>query len=363
MALQLQLFKTSFSYYSFYQTYNIDRQVPDSAGTATAFLCGVKANYETLGVNAHVKASDTNCDAIKSNSVNSILKWAIDSGKSAGVVTTTRITHATPGASYSHVAHRDWENNAMLPNSLHPNCKDIARQLIEDTPGNQLRVILGGGRRHFLPKHIPDHFDPTLFGERTDGVNLIDKWLEAKRLQTERENQYKFVNSSAQLRDVDFANVEYLMGLFNHNHVSYHAERDPSQEPSLEEMAKAALKVLSKNPNGYVLLVEGGRIDHAHHQNWANQALRETVSFDETVESISKKVNLDETLLVVTADHAHTLTLNGYPERGTPISGFSDYNETGSEMLFTTLMYGNGPGNTSPRVTPVNTGMETNRPQ
>ena len=72
----------------------MDHQVPDSAGTASAFLTGVKANFETLGVNAQVNSQETNCELIRQNSVPSILKWAVDSGKHAGVVTTTRITHA-----------------------------------------------------------------------------------------------------------------------------------------------------------------------------------------------------------------------------------------------------------------------------
>lgn len=121
-------------------------------------------------------------------------------------------------------------------------------------------------------------------------------------------------------------------------------------------MTTAAIKVLSKSETGFVLLVEGGRIDHAHHSNWANMALRETISFDNAIEAAMSMVDPSETLVIVTADHSHTLTINGYPDRGNSIDGFSDLKETATNMSVTTLMYGNGPGNTSPRIAPVDNG-------
>lgn len=204
--------------------------MPDSAGTATAFLCGVKANYETLGVTASIKTTESSCDAIKQNSVPSILKWAIDSGKRAGVVTTTRITHATPGASYSHVAHRDHENDGEVPGSLKgAGCMgDIARQLIEESPGKDLHVILGGGRKHLLPSDVKDP-KINVPGLRRDGRNLINEWSNRRKSELKDQSKYRYVNSTRQLLNVDTYKVDYLMGLFNYEHVSYDAERDVSE--------------------------------------------------------------------------------------------------------------------------------------
>lgn len=329
----------------------------------------MKGNYETLGVNAHVDSKEKDCRKIVDNSVPSILKWAVDAGKSAGIVTTTRITHATPGAGYSHVAHRDWESS--LPQDLQGSgCKDIARQLIEDEPGSKLQVILGGGRRHFFPSSWldPRSLDPGARGDssrgdssrgdsgRGDGKNLVEEWTKRKLSQGLTHDQFRFVNSTRGLDSVDLEKVEYLLGLFNYSHMAYESDRDRSGdgEPSLREMTEVAVKVLRKNPRGFILLVEGGRIDHAHHQNYAVTALSETVQLDSAVEAASKLVDTRETMILVTADHAHTVTMNGYPLRGTSVLGLSSDNDT-SGLPFTTLMYGNGPGYLNPRPVPEDT--------
>jgi alkaline phosphatase len=331
----------------------VDKQVPDSAGTATAYLTGVKGNFETIGVNANVKAQDTNCNLLKDSSVPSILKWAVDAGKYAGIVTTARITHATPAAAYAHSAYRDWECDTDLPKELDPACKDIARQLIEDEPGRSLRVILGGGRRNFLLNTFVDT-QSNQNGRRKD-ANLIEKWLNMRKADGLQSHQYKWINSTKGLYEVasrHMDHIEYLFGLFNYSHMSYEEERDhsPDGEPSLADMTTTAIRILSKGDQGFVLLVEGGRIDHAHHDNMAGMALRETVSLDQTIEAASKMVNMEETLIVVTADHAHTLTINGYPVRGQDILGLAEQNDT-TGIQFETLMYGNGPGHASPRPT------------
>jgi len=186
-------------------------------------------------------------------------------------VTTTRITHATPAAGYSHVAERDWEGS--MPSSVTGNCKDIARQLIEDEPGTKLKVILGGGRRSFLPNNVVDPSGK--YGTRTDNKNLIEEWLNIKNQSGLDNSTYQYVDTLSKLNNVDHTRTEYLFGLFNNSHMAYEKERDQSDdgEPSLEQMTEAAIKILSKNDNGFMLLVEGGRIDHAHHDNFAVHSL------------------------------------------------------------------------------------------
>lgn len=249
------------------KTYNLDQQIPDSAATATAILSGVKANFYTLGVNGQVKLNDTNCAHIQQNRVTSILEHAIKAGKSAGIVTNTRITHATPAAGYAHTSNRRWE--CETPSD----CKDIASQLIEEYPGNKLNVILGGGRRCFFGNSKFDLSSSKQRGLRLDNKDLIESWTSERS--KENASNYAFVNSTKTLREIDFDRTDYLLGLFSYSHMSFEELRDRSDdgEPSLAEMTLAAIRVLKKNPNGYLLLIESGRIDHSHHENVAGKFL------------------------------------------------------------------------------------------
>ncbi|RWS15307.1 Alkaline phosphatase: tissue-nonspecific isozyme-like protein, partial [Dinothrombium tinctorium] len=341
----------NFPYTALIKTYNVDRQVPDSAATATAFLCGVKANYETLKVNAKVKPKETNCDAVEANKIKSIMDWAIEAGKSTGIVTTTRVTHATPAAAYASISYRYWENNAELPVNVSRKCKDITRQLIEDEPGSKINVILGGGLKNFLNNTFNDSNSKET-GKRTDGLDLIKIWKEMRSKQKLNFDQFRYVSSAKDLRALNSDKIQYLLGLFNYDHMSYDRERDKEEEPSLAEMTEAAIKVLSKNSKGYVLMIEGGRIDHAHHQNFGNMALYETLAMDAAVETANKLTSDENTLIVVTADHSHTLTINGYPKRGQSIFGYFSEKENDS-FPYTVLMYTNGPGFKDQRSNPL----------
>lgn len=143
-----------------------------------AYLSGVKANLGTIGVSGKVKRLECLAANDKSHHTESIAKWAIDAGKSVGLVTTTRVTHASPAGLYAHSAERDWECNADVLNS---NCDDtvvddIAKQLVHSDVGRQLKVIFGGGRGKFYDKttkNLQGHK-----GQRTDGRDLIQEWLD-----------------------------------------------------------------------------------------------------------------------------------------------------------------------------------------
>lgn len=161
------------------KTYCVNYQVPDSACTSTAYLSGVKANYGTIGVNA--KVTRANCDSGQDPSMHttSLAKWAMDSGKVAGLVTTTRVTHASPAGVYASIAERDWESNvAVTADGCDANIvDDVAEQLVYGSVGSKLRVVMGGGRREFLDSSIRDAENKK--GARTDGKNLIQEWLDA----------------------------------------------------------------------------------------------------------------------------------------------------------------------------------------
>lgn len=158
------------------QTYALNYQVPDSANTANAILTGVKNNYGTVGVNGNVRLQNCTAAALEENHLKTILRWAQEAGKSTGVVTTTRITHATPAAAYAASPDRDFENDLATPEG----CIDIARQLIEGKTGQNLNVILGGGAREFIPKTKSMHDGN---GNRGDEQDLIEKWKEIKAKQ------------------------------------------------------------------------------------------------------------------------------------------------------------------------------------
>jgi alkaline phosphatase len=120
-------------------------------------------------------------------------------------------------------------------------------------------------------------------------------------------------------------------------------------------MTRAALTVLQKNPKGYFLMVEGGRIDHGHHAGNAFRALNETIEFAHAVDVANTMTSVDDTLILVTADHSHTLTFVGYPARGNPILGkvhgssgegapSKDPSRDATGLTYATLAYANGPG-------------------
>ena len=316
--------------FNYHQTYCFDKQTADSACSATAYLTGVKANYATLGVNPKVRRNDCQASLDEQNRVSSIMSWAQKAGKSTGIVTTTRITHASPAGTYSHSASRDWEcDDDMLKFPDAADCVDIAKQLIREEPGRNFNVIFGGGRKKFLPKNRE--------GQRADNLNLIDEWLMSKN-----SPKAHYIQDRKSLLTLQPSNTEYVLGLFESDHLQYHLNASTNQ-PTLKEMTVAAIEIMKKNPNGFVLFVEGGRIDHGHHQNQARHALEETVEFALAIDAATQITDEKNTLMVVTADHAHTMTLSGYSKRGHDILGLNTMSSDVDKMPYTTLSYANGP--------------------
>ncbi|XP_030632672.1 alkaline phosphatase-like [Chanos chanos] len=319
------------------KVYAVDFQVPDSASTGTAYLCGVKTNFNVVGVSA--AARNGICRTQKGNEVTSILHWAKEAGKSVGIVTTTRVQHVTPAAAYAHSASRSWYSDADLPADAKRNgCTDIASQLINNT---DIDVIIGGGRKYMSPKGTADPeypTDPSANGLREDGRDLIKEWLKMKE-----GKAAQYVWNKADFDAIDPAKTDYLMALFEPGDMRYELDRDSKMDPSIVETTEKAIRVLQKNPKGFFLLVEGGRIDQAHHENCASKALHEAVALDYAVERALTLTNEEDTLTVVTADHSHPFTINGFTFRGSSILGKVPL--WGTDFLpFTTLMYGNGPG-------------------
>ena len=338
-----------FPYLGLVKTYNTNRQVPDSAGTSTAMHSGVKTKAGVIAVDSTVRYADY--PSSKGHEIASIVELAEMAGMSTGVVSTARVTHATPACAYAHAANRNWEDDKDFQKDAKSGGRDIARQLIEFSVGNGLEVAMGGGRRSFIPATMDDPEDAPKTGERQDGRDLTREWV----------NQYEnaaYVWNKKQFDAIDPAKTDHLLGLFNRSHMQYEGDRakDKGGEPSLAEMTDKAIDILAKNPNGFYLLVESGRVDHANHANNAYRTLTDGVAFAKAVQVALDKTDPEETLIIVTADHSHVLTIAGYPARGNPILGLvygvtKDGTARAAEPSlgldgkpYTTLSYANGPG-------------------
>ena len=300
------------------KVYNTNQQTPDSAGTMTAIMSGAKTKAGLIGLNANTIRGD--CESGKGNELPSLLEQVEARGWRTGIVTTTTVTHATPAATYAKAAERNWESSGAMPRTeIAAGCKDIADQLIHLSAGDGIDVILGGGRRHFLPAAsgavTDDHgIDPG--GSRNDGRDLIAEWRA-------RNPDGRYVASGRELAALKSDLPAKVLGLFNPSHLHFDLERADKRidEPSLVQMTGAAIDILSGGDHGFFLMVEGGRIDHAHHATSARYALADTVAFADAVQLAMEKTDPQETLIIVTADHGHVMTLAGYPTRGNPILG------------------------------------------
>lgn len=347
----------SLPYAALVKTYSHDAQTSDSAPTATAILTGAKTRNASVGVDHTVPDGD--CAAQHGHELISIFAQAEDRGLATGIVSTAGITHATPASAYAHVASRGWEvDSRMPPEAVAAGCRDIARQLVEWPHGDGFEVMMGGARSFFLPETQNDPEDEGETGARADGRNLVSEWVTARAGRVFVWNSEGFENAPAQ--------TQQLMGLFERGQLEFEADRanDAGGEPSLPEMTARAIEMLSRNPDGYVLLVEGGRIDHAHHSGLAGHALNETMLFDEAVRVALEMTDPDETLIVTTADHSHGMVLNGYGRRGNPILGLLE--RVDGELAvaqdrkpYTVLTYATGPGATLEGPRPDLTDVDT----
>jgi len=328
-----------FPYLALSKTYNVNAQTPDSAGTGTAMMSGIKTKIGVIGVDETLTRGD--CSAVEEARIASIAEILAEQGKAVGFVTTARATHATPASVYAHSADRNFEDNSGLPEGCE--VPDIAAQLIAAMESGLVDVAMGGGRRHFLPEDATDGEGKT--GRRTDGRNLVE---EAQSLGA----QYAWNDET--FAEVDPAAGTPILGLFESSHMKY--EYDRTGEPSLADMTEAAIKALEGNEDGFFLQVEAGRVDHASHAGNAHRTLTDGVAFAEAVARAAELTSEEDTLIIVTADHEHAIAFNGYCGRGSPITGLCyDVDNEGVKhadepVLYddgkpaTVIMFLNGPG-------------------
>jgi alkaline phosphatase len=237
------------------RTHATDSRVTDSAASATAYATGVKTYNGAISVDTEQRPLGT------------VLQAAKRRGLATGVVTTTRITHATPAAFVAHVPQRAMEN-------------EIAEHLLWTRPD----VVIGGGTRFFLPESEG--------GSRTDGRNLLD---EARNL-----------GYAVALDRSDFVAESSMpfFALLAEDHLAFEVDRHLTDEPSLAELTRKALELLSRHDDGFFVMIEAGRIDHAAHGNDAAGTLHDVLAFDEALQVALDFVERDgNTLLISVADH------------------------------------------------------------
>jgi alkaline phosphatase len=343
---------------AFVKTYSLDAQVTDSAPSMAAYMTGVKTRNEVLAMDgdtlAVAPAKDTATGV--SNAVDkcpttgngkastTLLELAIAKGIGTGVVTTARLTHATPAATYAHVCHRNAEY-------------EIARQAVPGGAGYNsalgagVDVLMGGISQYWRPYNAT-----TNKAGRPDGRDLVAE-LQGKG--------YAYASDLTSFNAVPTTAGTRLIALFDQaqseGHMSYELDRDPAKEPSLAEMTTKAIDVLAAKGKGYFLMVEGGRIDHALHGTNAARALSDAKAFDDAIKAGIARAKLTDpelknTLIVVTADHDHTMVMNGYSALAGKTTATNpgilglmrDYATPTTPALdadgkpFTTLVFGNG---------------------
>ena len=304
---------------AFVKTYSNDAQVTDSAPSMAAYMTGVKTNNEVISMTPDTVATPpsadangnlgvNNCAANNGTKAQTLLELAKSQGYAVGAITTTELTHATPAATYAHICNRNAQYHIaaqLVPNGAGYN------SALTLGPDMGVDVLMGGGLNHFTP------YSATNLKGRADKRDLTAELAAVG---------YTVGKTKADM--LVAPNDKKFIGLFSKtSHLDYDLDRialgNASTQPSLAEMTTKAMDMLAfnlKNPKGYFLMVEGGRIDHALHSTIAQKALQDTVAFDNAIKAAIDKVRqtdptMANTLIVVTADHDHTLVLNGYAKR------------------------------------------------
>jgi alkaline phosphatase len=261
-------------------TYQYGTVVTDSASAATALASGVKTRDAIIG-----KDHD-------GRSMKTLVDIARQLGKSAGVISDTRLTHATPAAFYASVIHRDMEN-------------EIAAQLIER---GDLAVALSGGAQHFIPAGMKVEDHPALKGLDKKAGWGTSRRKDSRDLITEARNKgYAFAANEKELLAIEAQKTDKLLGLFAASGFPSAIDRRPQHEtgvPTLSQLTEKSLEILKRNPQGFFLMVEGGQVDWVEHGNDVASVLHEMLEFDQAIGLVMSFAEKNpDTLVIVTADH------------------------------------------------------------
>ncbi|XP_058463126.1 membrane-bound alkaline phosphatase-like [Malaya genurostris] len=327
------------------RTYCVDSRVPDSACASTAFLTGIKGNLGTVAVHPTVEQGTCVSTADKTKQLESIAKWALDSGKVVGFATTSRVTAGSNAALYANSGDKDWENDAAVTAAgCNPTeVKDIAYQLVHGDIGKQFKVIMGGGRKNLIPTNETDTSGAA--GLRTDGKNLIKEWKESKT------GNPVYITTAAELGALNTSNIDYLLGLFDYDRLPYAADiGDGNNEntPPLVKMVHYSLEMLQKKEHskGFLLFVEDGNIQAAHRENKPYKAFEQVKHYASAFNMGNMMVSETNTLVISMNDVGSTLSIPGYSKRGTDILSGAGTSDKDSKP-YLSLVYATGPAHES----------------
>ena len=329
------------------KTYSHDAQTTDSAPSMGSYMTGVKINNEVISMwdsqpSAPKKDANGNlgidsCAPGNGKAVPTILELAKAHGKSVGAVTTTEATHATPASTYAHHCHRN--SGFAIAVQAVPGGAGYNPAL-----GDGLDVLMGGGAAHFTP------YDRAANPKgRPDGRDLLGEMA---------AQGYAVARSRGEMLAAKPGRK--FVGLYGDGHLEYELDRtatpprgEGAKQPSLSEMTSKAIELLAPNPKGFFLMVEGGKIDHGLHGSNARRAIGDLLAFDDAIQTAIDRMQerdpgLRNTLIVITADHDHTLAFNGTAKRGSPVldivrgvDGTPARDADGH--TYTTLVFANGP--------------------
>ena len=313
----------TFPHTALIKTYNTNQQTPDSAGTMSAIMTGVKTRAGLISMGPEQNRGD--CKGSQQHHQQTLLEWGHKQGFDTGIVSTARLTHATPAATYAHSPERYWEGDyTRYPNAYWYGCDSIAKQLIHSAFPLGLDLALGGGSS-LLEGYYSD------FKQQFPQGRLLTNRQQLQALTLEPPS-------------------EPILGVFANDHLAFELTRSKKQmakQPTLVQMTESSIQYFQRRATGYLLIIEGARIDHAHHKGNAARALAETAALADAVKLADEMTADDDTLIIVTADHSHTFTMAGYPKRGNPILGISKNQKdeivlANDGLPYTTLGYANG---------------------
>lgn len=256
-------------------TYSADTLVTDSAAAGTALAAGIKTNNGVIS------------QTPEGENVRTLVECAEDAGMATGLVSTTRITHATPATFASHNVNRNDENGIAV-----------------DFVDSGVDFFAGGGIRHFIPQSYTEPEDAagnSVKSKRKDDIDVVGMFSDLGY------ETFISKNGAAEFNTYVPKAGDQVLALFTYTHMPYEVDRVAKdlEAPSLSEMTEKAIDLLSKDEDGFFLMVEAGRIDHACHANDAKGAIMDTLAFDEAIEEAYEFYisHPEETLIVVVGDH------------------------------------------------------------
>lgn len=272
-------------YMALLSTEGTDSIITDSANAAHAYTTGHKSCVNALGV--YCSRAANSLDHPKVETIASLAKRR---GMAVGAVTNSEIEDATPAAMVAHTRRRSDFN-------------DIVGMFYD----SRIDVIMGGGSPNFLPKSTPG-------SKRSDELDYIELFKQADyRLATTKSEMFAAADDAKTTKLLGLYNTGNIDGALDLKFLKKGSVAKFPDQPDVPEEMRAALKVLSRNKNGFVLMVESARIDKYSHSMDPERAIYDTIMLDNAVKLAKDwaKANGDNTLILVTADHAHPVSVIG----------------------------------------------------